>query len=29
METKYYTTRLHTGAFYLPAFLEKMLMEVE
>ncbi|MDO4678549.1 MAG: polyamine aminopropyltransferase [Eubacteriales bacterium] len=29
METKYYTTRLHIGAFYLPAFLEKMLMEVE
>ncbi|MED9965942.1 MAG: polyamine aminopropyltransferase [Blautia sp.] len=29
METKYYTTKLHTGAFYLPAFLEKMLMEVE
>lgn len=29
METKYYTTILHTGAFYLPAFLEKMLMEVE
>lgn len=29
METKYYTIRLHIGAFYLPAFLEKMLMEVE
>lgn len=29
LDTKYYTTRLHVGAFYLPAFLEKMLMEVE
>lgn len=29
METEYYTTRLHIGAFYLPAFLEKMLEEVE
>ncbi|MCF0114220.1 MAG: spermidine synthase, partial [Erysipelotrichaceae bacterium] len=27
--TKYYTTRLHVGSFYLPAFLEEMLMEVE
>ncbi len=27
--TKYYTTKLHIGAFYLPAFLEKMLEEVE
>lgn len=27
--TQYYTTRLHIGAFYLPAFLEKMLEEVE
>ena len=27
--TKYYTTRLHVGAFYLPAFLEDMLEEVE
>lgn len=27
--TKYYTTRLHVGAFYLPAFLEQMLEEVE
>ena len=26
---KYYTTKLHIGAFYLPAFLEKMLEEVE
>ena len=24
-----YTTRLHVGAFYLPAFLEEMLREVE
>lgn len=27
--TKYYTTKLHVGAFYLPAFLERMLEEVE
>ena len=29
LETQYYTTRLHVGAFYLPAFLERMLQEVE
>ncbi len=29
LKTKYYTTRLHRGAFYLPAFLEEMLQEVE
>ncbi len=29
LETQYYTTRLHIGSFYLPAFLEKMLREVE
>ncbi|MGN0706754.1 MAG: polyamine aminopropyltransferase [Faecalibacterium sp.] len=29
LRTRYYTTRLHTGAFYLPAFLEEMLKEVE
>lgn len=29
LETKYYTPRLHVGSFYLPAFLEKMLEEVE
>lgn len=29
LETKYYTPRLHIGSFYLPAFLENMLMEVE
>lgn len=29
LRTKYYTTRLHVGAFYLPAFLEEMLTEVE
>lgn len=29
LETQYYTTKLHVGAFYLPAFLEKMLEEVE
>ena len=28
MRTRYYTTRLHVGAFYLPAFLEEMLREV-
>ena len=29
LKTKYYTTKLHVGAFYLPAFLETMLQEVE
>ena len=29
LKTGYYTTKLHTGAFYLPAFLEEMLQEVE
>lgn len=29
LKTKYYTTKLHIGSFYLPAFLEEMLMEVE
>ncbi len=29
LKTKYYTTRLHVGAFWLPAFLEEMLKEVE
>lgn len=29
LETQYYTTKLQTGAFCLPAFLEKMLEEVE
>lgn len=29
LDTKYYTAKLHIGAFYLPAFLEKMLEEVE
>lgn len=29
LKTKYYTTRLHVGSFYLPAFLEEMLQEVE
>ena len=29
LETQYYTVRLHMGAFFLPAFLEKMLEEVE
>lgn len=29
LRTRYYTPRLHYGAFCLPAFLEEMLMEVE
>lgn len=29
LKTKYYTTNLHLGSFYLPAFLENMLEEVE
>lgn len=29
LRTRYYTPRLHRGAFYLPAFLEEMLVEVE
>ena len=29
METKYYTTRLHMGAFCLPAYVEKLLRKVE
>jgi spermidine synthase len=29
LKTRYYTVRLHRGAFYLPAFLEEMLEEVE
>ena len=29
LRTEYYTTKLHKGAFYLPAFLERMLQEVE
>lgn len=29
LKTRYYTTKLHIGAFYLPAFLERMLEEVE
>ena len=29
LNTKYYTVRLHMGAFFLPAFLERMLEEVE
>lgn len=29
LETKYYTTKLHIGSFYLPAFLENLLKEVE
>ncbi|MBP3609954.1 MAG: polyamine aminopropyltransferase [Lachnospiraceae bacterium] len=29
LRTRYYTTKLHIGSFYLPAYLEEMLMEVE
>lgn len=29
LNTKYYTTKLHIGCFYLPAYLERMLEEVE
>ena len=29
LRTKYYTTNLHKGAFYLPAFLKEMLEAVE
>ena len=29
LKTKYYTVRLHRGCFYLPAFLEEILEEVE
>lgn len=29
IDTKYYTTKLHEGAFSLPAYVEKMLREVE
>ena len=29
LRTRYYTTKLHIGAFYLPAYLEEMLVEVE
>ena len=29
LRTRYYTTRLHVGAFNLPAFLEEMLEEAE
>ena len=29
LSTNYYTTQLHIGSFYLPAYLEKMLEEVE
>ena len=29
LRTRYYTPRLHVGAFALPAFLEDMLVEVE
>ena len=29
LKTRYYTPHLHKGAFYLPAFVEEMLLEVE
>ena len=29
IDTKYYTTNLHKGAFYVPAYVEKLLKDVE
>ena len=29
LETKYYTTKLHRGAFCLPAYVERLLESVE
>lgn len=29
LKTKYYTTRLHTGAFMLPAYVEELVKDVE
>ena len=29
LSTKYYTTQLHVGAFALPAYVERMLRDVE
>ena len=29
IKTRYYTTRLHVGAFALPAYVEEMLRDVE
>jgi spermidine synthase len=29
IDTKYYTTKLHQGAFCLPAYVEKLLQSVE
>jgi spermidine synthase len=29
IDTKYYTTHLHRGAFYVPAYVEKLLSDVE
>ncbi len=29
IDTKYYTTHLHLGAFYVPAYVEKLLSDVE
>ena len=29
IDTRYYTTNLHKGAFYVPAYVEKMLSDVE
>lgn len=29
LATKYYTTRVHAGSFYLPAYVEEMLRDVE
>ena len=29
LKTRYYTTRLHVGSFYLPAYVEELLRDVE
>ena len=29
IQTRYYTTTLHKGAFYLPAYVEELLKNVE
>lgn len=29
LQTKYYNTKVHRGAFYLPTYVEKLLLEVE
>ena len=29
IETRYYTPHVHKGAFYVPAYVEKLLSDVE